>query len=123
MRTSSAPLPVVLVGGGSILLPMHLQGAAQVLRPARAEVANAIGAAIAQVSGRVDRLFQMHPGNRESVLRQARQEAIDAAVQAGAEPASVGVVELNELPMTHLRAGATRVQVRAVGDLALAATH
>lgn len=123
MRTSSAPLPVVLVGGGSILLPMHLQGAAQVLRPARAEVANAIGAAIAQVSGRVDRLFEMHPGNRESVLRQARQEAIDAAVEAGAEPASVDVVELNELPMTHLRAGATRVQVRAVGDLALAAAH
>ncbi|MED5612045.1 hydantoinase/oxoprolinase family protein [Pseudomonas sp. JH-2] len=123
MRTSSVPLPVVLVGGGSILLPMQLQGAPQVLRPARADVANAIGAAIAQVSGRVDRLFQMHPGNRESVLRQARQEAIDAAVQAGAEPTSVDVVELNELPMTHLRAGATRVQVRAVGDLALAAAH
>ncbi|MDF3934539.1 hydantoinase/oxoprolinase family protein [Pseudomonas citronellolis] len=121
MRSSAAAVPVVLVGGGAVLLPMQLQGASAVLRPAHAEVANAVGAAVAQVSGRVDRLFDMHPGNRDDVLEQARQEAREAAVWAGADPGSVSIVEVSELPMTHLHTGATRVQVRAVGDLALAA--
>ncbi|WP_214369519.1 hydantoinase/oxoprolinase N-terminal domain-containing protein [Pseudonocardia sp. H11422] len=120
MRTSATPIPVVLVGGGSVLLPDKLAGAAQVHRPDHFAVANAIGAAIAQIGGEVDRIFPVDPGRRDAVLDTAKQEAVDRAVAAGADPASVQIVDVDEVPIAYLPGNATRIRVRAVGDLALA---
>ena len=119
MRTSSTPVPVVAVGGGSILVPDELYGASKVLRPDHFAVANAIGAAIAQVGGEVDRVFPVAPGTREAVLDQARQEAVTKAVAAGAEPSTVQIVDIDELPLAYLPGNATRIRVKAVGDLAV----
>ncbi|MCE0762457.1 hydantoinase/oxoprolinase family protein [Pseudonocardia kujensis] len=119
MRTSPAPLPVVLVGGGSILLPDRLPGAESVHRPDHFAVANAIGAAIAQVGGEVDRIFAVEPGRRDAVLDSAKQEATDRVVAAGAAPHSVQIVEVDEVPIAYLPGNATRIRVRAVGDLVL----
>jgi len=117
MRTSPAPLPVVLVGGGTILLPDEMDGVSKVFRPEHFAVANAIGAAIAQVSGEVDRIFAVSPDHREQVLDAARQEATDRAVAAGARPSSVAIVDVEEIPIAYLPGNATRIRVRAVGDL------
>ena len=38
---------------------------------------------------------------------------------AGADPASVEVVEIDEVPLTYVPSSATRVRVKAVGDLAM----
>jgi len=116
MKTSSRPVPVILVGGGAVLLNRALRGTSEVLRPPHSEVANAVGAAISMVSGRVDRLFDYAQG-REAVLEQARREAREAAISAGAEASSVEIVELTELPMTHMKSTAVQVKVRAVGHL------
>ncbi|WP_109471835.1 hydantoinase/oxoprolinase N-terminal domain-containing protein [Ornithinimicrobium cavernae] len=117
MRTSAEPLPVVAVGGGSILLPDVLDGIGAVRRPENHSVANAVGAAIAQVSGEVDRIFAVASGDREKTLDLARQEAVDRATAAGATPGSVQVVELDEVPIPYLPGNATRIRVKAVGDL------
>ncbi len=119
MRTSSQPLPVVAVGGGSVLLPDHLDGSGEVLRPENFAVANAIGAAIAQVGGEVDRVFAIEPGRRGDVLDAARAEAVERAVANGAVPSSVEVLEIDEVPLPYLPGGATRIRVKAVGDLSL----
>ncbi|MGI4896554.1 MAG: hydantoinase/oxoprolinase N-terminal domain-containing protein, partial [Janthinobacterium lividum] len=119
MRTSSQPLPVVAVGGGSVLLPDSLAGTGEVLRPENFAVANAIGAAIAQVGGEVDRVFAVEPGRRGDVLEAARAEAVERAVAAGAIPSSVEVLEVDEVPLPYLPGGATRIRVKAVGDLQL----
>ena len=55
---------MVAVGGGSFLVPDVLAGASEVLRPANHEVANAVGAAIAEVSGEVDRVFRLEGQSR-----------------------------------------------------------
>jgi len=119
MRTSPDPLPVVAVGGGSILLPDELPGLGTLRRPENYAVANAIGAAIAQVSGEVDRVYAIKDGQRESVLDSARQEATDRAIAAGAIPASVELVDFDEVPIPYLPGNATRIRAKAVGDLAL----
>lgn len=119
MRTSPDPLPVVAVGGGSILMPDELPGCGEVHRPEHFAVANAIGAAIAQVGGEVDRVYAIEPGQREAVLDQARQEAVDRAVAAGADPGAVSIVEFDEVPLPYLPGNATRVRCKAVGDLGL----
>lgn len=49
MKTSAADIPVYLVGGGSILAPDELVGVSRVHRFPHYDVANAVGAAIAQV--------------------------------------------------------------------------
>ena len=117
MKTSAAPLPVVLVGGGAILVSRPLSAASSVIRPAHASVANAIGAAIAQVGGEVDRVFSLDGTSRDAVLALARQEAADRAVAAGADAASVRIVEVEDIPLAYLPGNATRVRVKAVGDL------
>ena len=117
MRTSAHPLPVVAVGGGNILVPDELEGSGKVHRPEHSGVANAIGAAIAQVGGEVDRMFAVASGTREAVLDAAKQEAADRAIAAGARPQTVQIVEVEEVPLAYLPGNATRIRVKAVGDL------
>jgi N-methylhydantoinase A/oxoprolinase/acetone carboxylase beta subunit len=119
MRTSPDPLPVVVVGGGSILLPDDLPGSLAVHRPDHFAVANAIGAAIAQVGGEVDRVYAIDPGRRDAVVDEARQEAVDRAIAAGADPAAVRIVDFDEVPIPYLPGNATRIRCKAVGDLRL----
>jgi N-methylhydantoinase A/oxoprolinase/acetone carboxylase beta subunit len=118
IKVSAAPLPLILVGGGSILLSRPLAGTSEVLRPQHAEVANAVGAAIALVSGRVNKLYDFEALGREAALEQAKAEAMQAAVSAGAAAGEVEIVDIQELPMTHMQSGSVQVKVRAVGPLA-----
>ena len=123
VKISSGDVPVVLVGGGSILLGDSLNGASQISRPEHAEVANAIGAAIAQVGGQVERVYSLDQTDRQQAVADASAGAISQAVAAGADPASVEVVEIDEIPLTYVPSNATMVRVKAVGNLAQRATH
>ena len=117
LKLSAAPVPVVLVGGGSILVRDSLDGASEVIRPEHGEVANAIGAAMAQVGGQVEKAYSLADVTRQEALDECRSEAIEKAIAAGADPETVVVVEVEEIPMTYLPSNATRVRVKAVGDL------
>ena len=118
VKLSAGPVPVVLVGGGSILLGDSLNGASQVLRPEHSGVANAIGAAMAQVGGQVERVYSLEDVPRQEALALARAEAVSKAVAAGADPATVEIVEIDEVPLTYLPSNATLIRVKAAGDLA-----
>jgi N-methylhydantoinase A/oxoprolinase/acetone carboxylase beta subunit len=117
MRTSAAPIPVVAVGGGSILLPDELPIFGAVHRPENYAVANAIGASIAQVGGEIDKIYAVEPGRRDAILDEVRQEAIDKAIAAGAKPRTVAIVDFDEVPIPYLPGNATRIRAKAVGDL------
>lgn len=119
MKTSSTAVPLVLVGGGSILVQRELHGVSAVTVPGHAAVANAIGAAIAQVSGTVDRVYSYETTGRDRALAEAREEATGNAVAAGANATSVAITEIEELPIQYLPGHAVRVRVKAVGDLVL----
>src|SRR5262249_48211891 len=115
MKTSAAPIPVILVGGGSVLVAKPVQGASEVIKPDHYPVANAIGAAIAQVGGETDRVFSLAALTRDQALDQAKQEAIDKVLAAGAEPGSVQMVEVEEVPLAYLPSSAIRMHVKAIG--------
>ena len=120
MKTGASAAPVILVGGGSVLINRDLRGAASVSIPEHAGVANAIGAAIAQVSGEIDRVYSYEKLGREESMRQAKEEAQGNAVASGANAMSVRIVDVEELPLAYLPGAAVRLRVKAVGDLALA---
>jgi hypothetical protein len=120
MKTTADPIPVVLVGGGSVVIPSKLAPAAEILRPDHYDVANAIGAAIAQCSGQIERVFSLDQHSRAAALDIAKQMAVDEAVRAGADARTVEIIDIQEVPMAYLPSSATQIRIRAAGDLALA---
>jgi hypothetical protein len=66
MKSSGDAVDVVLVGGGSILLPDRIAGAKKLYKPDHFAVANAIGSAISKVSGAYEKLvsYDETPGKR-----------------------------------------------------------
>ncbi len=120
MKTSAAAIPVILVGGGSILISRPIQGASEIVKPDHFPVANAIGAAIAQVGGETDRVFALDRMTRDEALAEAKREASSKAIDAGADPATIQVVDVEEVPLTYLPSNAVRIRVKAVGDLLMA---
>ena len=123
IKTDPSPMSMVLVGGGGLLIPQErystIKGVSNVTRPTSYQYANAIGAAIAQVSGQVDKIYSLETMSRETVLETARKSAIERAITAGADPSSVQVVELEEIALPYLPGNATRIRVKAAGDLIL----
>jgi len=121
MKTDASAVPLVAVGGGSFLVPPALPGVSEVVHVPHQAVANAVGAAIAQVSGEVDQIFQGI--SREEAIERARRLAEEKAVAAGADPKTLGVVEVEDLPIAYLPGSALRTRVRVVGNIAASAGH
>jgi N-methylhydantoinase A/oxoprolinase/acetone carboxylase beta subunit len=117
IKTAGGDQPLVVVGGGSILAPDRLPGVSRMHRPDHYEVANAIGAAIALVSGQVDQIVHPGPGERERIIGELSGEACDRAIQAGADPNQVEVVDIEEVPLAYLTTPAVRIRIRAVGPM------
>jgi len=89
----------------------------EVVRPEHFDAANAVGAAIAAVSGQVDRIFHFGEGGRKAALAEASDEARDHAVAVGADPGSVQIIELEEIPLAYLTSPAVRIRAKAAGTL------
>jgi len=117
MKTSAADVPVIVVGGGGFLVDQKPRGASVLERPEHAGVANAIGAAIGQVSGETDRVFSYAVQKRNAALDEIRADVCSRAVEAGAAPDSVEVIDIEEVALNYLPGEAFRVRARAVGDL------
>lgn len=117
MKPGPEPIPAILVGGGSVLIDGLLEGTSQSLRPAHFGSANAIGAAIAQVSGEVDNVVSLTGRSRESTIEEVIAEARRRAVEAGADAATIALAEVDETPLSYLPGNATRISVKVVGDL------
>ena len=84
VKTSREPVTLVAVGGGAPLVPEDLPGTSEVLRPDHSDVANAIGAAIASVSGEVDRVF--HLGAEAARPRSPRRRTRRSSARSRPEP-------------------------------------
>ena len=115
MKTDASPVPLIAVGGGCFLVPERLAAISEVVHVPHQAVANAVGAAIAQVSGEVDQIFQ--DLTRDEAIARARRLAEDKAVSAGADPATLKLVEVEDLPLAYLPGNSLRTRVRVVGDI------
>jgi N-methylhydantoinase A/oxoprolinase/acetone carboxylase beta subunit len=118
MKTDADDQPLIAVGGGCFLVAEKMAGISRVIHVAHQGVANAVGAAIAQVSGEVDQVFQGM--TRADALDKARSLASERAVQSGASLSSISVVEEEDIPLSYLPGNSLRIRVRVVGDVAAA---
>ncbi|KAI0795456.1 DUF917-domain-containing protein [Abortiporus biennis] len=117
MKTSPEDISVLLVGGGSIIAPEHLSGVGEIIRPPFFGVANAVGAAMAKVAGEIDVIEFLQGRKVEDVIEGIKIRAIEKAISAGAAADTVKIVEVNNLPVQYVTNQATRIIVRAAGEL------
>lgn len=118
MKVSSEDVDVILVGGGSIVLPESLTGAKSVTKHEHGGVANAIGSAISKVSGTYEQLIDYNEIPRDEALAKAKAEAVELAVAAGAVRETVEIVDAEDVPLQYYPGNTARVKIKAAGDLA-----
>ena len=109
-------LPLVAVGGAASLLPDDIKGVSQVIYPEHGDIANAIGAAIAWASGHWEGVVPYGDGFNAAVTN-GKAVACQRAVQAGADPQQVEVVEQIETPLSYLTTPTVRLIIKAAGPL------
>ncbi|KAF7585300.1 hypothetical protein BBP40_011296 [Aspergillus hancockii] len=119
MKVSSAPVHVLLVGGGSLLVTEKLKNVDKCIEPIHQGAANAVGAAITKVCGDIDIVEILAGKSERAVVQAACERAIDLAVRKGASRGDVKIVEVNKMPLQYVNNGAIRLQIRAVGPLAV----
>jgi N-methylhydantoinase A/oxoprolinase/acetone carboxylase beta subunit len=115
IKTQAGDVVLLVVGGASFLVPDELEGVSRVVRVEHGDCANAVGAAIAQVSGEVDQVFQGL--SRDEAISRARGLAEQRAVDAGADPRSLLLVEAEDIPIAYLPGNALRVRAKVVGNI------
>jgi DUF917 family protein len=115
MKTSPEPLPVLLVGGGSVIAPTKLEGVSEVILPPFHSVANAVGAAISKIGGTVDVIQSTAEQTIAQITEKAKQMAVDRAVAAGARRETVVLAKVDAMPLQYV-ANQVRVIARAVGE-------
>lgn len=116
VKTDAKPVPVVLVGGGAPILPDEIEGVSKVIVPDHYEVANAFGACIAQVSGEMERVFNLATCSREEAIEQVKKEATQNAIVAGADENTIEILTVSDTPLPYLP-NAIKVQVKVCGEL------
>lgn len=117
IRTKQTHYPIILVGGGALLIQDHLSQGLQFIRPENAGCANAIGAAAANVSGEADVMVSFAEKSRDEVLESVKQQVIQRTIQAGADPETVTIVDLDEIPVPYLPSNIVRIKAKASGEL------
>ncbi len=123
MKISASPVHVLLVGGGSLLVTEDLDNVAECQRPIHHDAANAVGAAIAKVSGEVDIIEALDGKDERVVVKAVCQRATDEAIRRGADPDDVKIVAVDKIPLQYVSNRATRFVVKAVGKLASSSTR
>lgn len=117
MKTTRGDAAIIAVGGGSFLIDDKMKGVSEILRPAHAEVANAIGAAMAQVGAEIEQIVNYDVISRDAALARLREEARARVIAAGGAPDSVEMIDVDEVFLSYLPGRSAQVRIKAVGDL------
>ena len=116
-RTSNEKIPVIAVGGGSVMLDNQIDGLT-VIKPLHNNLANAVGAAIAQVSGQVSKVILIDDKiDRESAIKQVTDEATKLAINRNADPNTINILAVSDMPLSYLPGNNLLINVTVVGDL------
>jgi N-methylhydantoinase A/oxoprolinase/acetone carboxylase beta subunit len=116
IKTEAGDVPLIAVGGGAFLVPDRVAGVSQVIRVPHGDCANAVGAAIAQISGETDQVYR--DLGRAEAIALAETQARERAIAAGADPTSLQTVDVEDMPLAYLPGNALRVRVRVAGEMA-----
>lgn len=104
-------LPIVMIGGGASLLP---ELDSRFIFPKHANVANAYGAALAEISASLDTVVSLT--NRQETLKKLQAQVIQAAIEKGACSHNVKIVDMQIIPYHYMPNSVARVILTASGQ-------
>ena len=100
-------------------MPNEVDGL-EVIRPENYGLANAVGAAIAQVSGEATKIVTLEGDlSRDQAIAMVEKEAREIAVGRGAQPDTITVLSKSDVPLAYLPGENLSISVTVVGDLSL----
>ncbi|RDW74917.1 hypothetical protein BP6252_06059 [Coleophoma cylindrospora] len=117
MKLTADDAIVVLVGGGSIVQMDSLKGVSRIIRPSFYDCANAVGAAMAKVSGEVDMICITEGKDETKILEEALALAAKKAIEAGADPNTIRTVSIDNMPLEYTAMKAARLLIKVAGQL------
>lgn len=85
--------------------------------PSFFNVANAYGAALSEISGTIDTVVSLQ--NREEVLNQLYDKAKQKAIDQGAKPETLRLIDQQIIPYSYVPNQMARVVIRYSGKRAL----
>ncbi|CCH42317.1 hypothetical protein BN7_1861 [Wickerhamomyces ciferrii] len=120
IRTSPVDLPLILVGGGSIIIGDQIKGVSEIIRPLYHEYANAVGAAVAKMAIVIDTVISTDSGlTFQQIIESKKNEAIESLiVKRGAIRESVYVADITSLPIPYA-INKIRVIIKVAGEIDL----
>ena len=121
MKSSRDAVPVILVGGGAVLVSRSLETASELHRPEHSGVANAIGAANAQVGSETERIVSYRRTPRDEVLEEMTARLKGELESAGADTETIRIADIEETAVSYMADESTRIRVKLVGDLSFGA--
>lgn len=114
LRGKKQDLPVIVVGGAAPLLQkLYTEFQLAGTMPELGGIANAFGAALAEVSASVNVVVSLD--NREKTLNELKEQALRKACEKGADPAKVRIAQLSAYPLTYASGNLAKVSVLASG--------
>ena len=118
MKSSRDPVPVILVGGGAVLVSRSLDTASALHRPEHSGVANAIGAANAQVGSETERIVSYRRTPRDQVISEMSDRLTEELIASGADADTIRIADIEETAVSYMADESTRIRVKMIGDLA-----
>ncbi|EED16826.1 conserved hypothetical protein [Talaromyces stipitatus ATCC 10500] len=117
-KTEGGPVNIILVGGGTFLVSSSIPGVGRIYRPNYGHVANAVGAAMARMSHKIDQIVSIGlETTEEKVLSRQCDRTIEEARLRGA--LNPQIVEKRTMPLSYSSTRKVRIITTAVGDAAL----
>lgn len=111
MRGKDADLPCIFVGGGSALFSPTF--ALKEMPTEFFDVANAYGAALAEIAGSVDTIVSLSA--RDQVLSGLHEQARQRALDKGADPKNLRLIDQQVIPYPYAASPMARVIIRWSG--------
>ena len=119
-KVSPEDVPLILVGGGAALFGTGFEGVVNpAVVPSHHSVANAVGAAISQVSYEYDRLVPLGSADdsvRAAAMQLAVDESTDAVRAMGGSADTVQIIRKEDIPLAYLQNNTTRIVVKVIAD-------
>ncbi|KUJ08498.1 uncharacterized protein LY89DRAFT_332024 [Mollisia scopiformis] len=114
MKTSPEPCNLLLVGGGAFLCPSKLEGVASIEVPRHAGVANAVGAAVAEIGEDAEMIVDA--SNKDNALADVKAKAIAQAISRGAKTSQIRIIEEEVSGIPYIE-GKFKISVKVVGPV------
>lgn len=117
LRGKRHDIPIILVGGGAVLMkPLIQDFGLNGWMPVEAAVANAYGAGLAEISSVVDKVVSLK--EREKVLNELKEQSRRQAIAKGADQNQVRIAGVSILPFAYTSDALAKVVITASGPRA-----